>query len=118
MSFGFWLHYLSALLVVALMLLGLYVIVRSLARGRIMLAANRRLVNVVESTFVAPQTSVHVVKVAGRYFLVGGGNGKLSLLAELPAAEVEPWLEAQRRALAAPAQGFVQAVGSLWWKKP
>jgi flagellar biogenesis protein FliO len=41
-----------------------------------------------------------VVKVGGSYYLVGGGTGGVSLLAELPPDEIEPYIESQRVALA------------------
>jgi flagellar biogenesis protein FliO len=91
-------QYLFALVVVGLMLFGLYTVVRALGRGRLVTCADKRLVTIVESTFLAQNTTLHVVKVAGRYYLVGGGSGHVSTLAEVPSEEVEPWL-AQQRAL-------------------
>ena len=64
-----------------------------------MLSTGRRLVTTVESTALAQNVAVHVVKVAERYYLVGGGSAGVSLLAELAREDVEPYLEAQRRAL-------------------
>ena len=90
-------QYVLALAVVGLMLVGLYAVVRALGRGRIVAAAQKRLVSVVESTFIAQNTTVHVLKAGGRYFLVGGGSGHVNTLAELAADEVEPWLAQQRQ---------------------
>ena len=101
MSWGFWVNYFLALLIVALMLSGLYIIVRGLARGRIFASAGRRLVTVIESTALSQHVNVHVVKVGERYLLVGGANGSVSTLAELSADEVEAWLAAQREGIAA-----------------
>ena len=39
MTSGFWLNYIGALLVVALLLGGLYAVVRGLARGRVLASA-------------------------------------------------------------------------------
>jgi flagellar biogenesis protein FliO len=96
MSTGFWLNYALALVVVALMLGGLYIIVRGLARGRLLVSADRRLVTVLESTMLAQHVSVHVVKAGSQYLLIGGGQGHVNTLAQLPADEVEAWLEQQR----------------------
>jgi flagellar biogenesis protein FliO len=94
---GFWLQYLFALLVVALMLGGLYAVVRGLARGRLIASTDRRLVTVLESTPLAQHTALHVIKVGSRYYLVGGGsNGGVNSLTELEPAEVEAWLSNQR----------------------
>ena len=48
---------------------------------------------------LAQNVTVHVVKVADKYYLVGGGTAGVSLLAELPANEVEPYIEQQRQPL-------------------
>jgi flagellar biogenesis protein FliO len=101
MSWGFWLNYFLALTIVALMLGGLYIIVRSLARGRVFALANRRMVTVLESTALSQHASVHVVKVGQRYLLVGGSNGNVSMLAELPNDDVDAWLANEREALSA-----------------
>lgn len=91
-----WFTYFGTLLVVGVMLLGLYVIVRGLSRGRVLGSADKRFVTIVESTAVAPNTTVHVAKVGSRYLLIGGGAGHLTTLAELPEQDVEPWLTQQR----------------------
>lgn len=96
MSGNFWVNYILALVVVALMLGGLYALVRGLARGRLLASANRRLVTVLESTALAQHTAVHVVKVGKNYFLLGAGNGHVSTLGELSGEDVETWLSEQR----------------------
>ena len=104
-------QYILALLVVALMLFGLYTVVRALGRGRLVASSDKRLVTVVESTFLAQNTTLHVVKVAGRYYLVGGGGGHVSTLAEVPAEQVEPWMREQRNLFDAQTQtltGFLK----------
>jgi flagellar biogenesis protein FliO len=93
---GFVGQYILALLVVALMLFGLYTVVRALGRGRLVTSTDRRLVTVIESTFLAQNTTLHVVKVGDRYYLIGGGSGHVNSLAEVPAEQVEPWLREQR----------------------
>lgn len=101
MSWGFWVNYFLALTIVALMLGGLYIIVRGLTRGRVFASANRRMVTVLESTMLSQHSSVHVVKVGQRYMLVGGSNGHVSMLAELPGDDVEAWMAHERETLAA-----------------
>jgi flagellar biogenesis protein FliO len=95
-SGSFWFRYALDMVVVALMLGGLYVVVRSLARGRVLVSAERRLVTVLESTMLAQHSTVHVTKVGNRYYLLGAGNGHVEMLGELPADEVEMWLKEQR----------------------
>jgi flagellar biogenesis protein FliO len=112
MSWGFWFNYAVALLVVALMLLGLWVVARGLSRGRIFASASRRMVTVLESTMLSQHVAVHVVKVGERYFLLGGSNnGTVSTLSELPPDEVDAWLKAQRETLGK--AGWLGVVGSM-----
>lgn len=100
MGAGFIGQYVLALVVVGLMLFGLYAAVRALGRGRLVTSADKRLVSVVESTVVSQQTTLHVVKVLDKYYLIGGGAGHVSTLAEIPAEQVEPWMHEQREAFA------------------
>jgi flagellar biogenesis protein FliO len=103
---GFAGQYILALLVVALMLFRLYSVVRALGRGRLVSSTDRRLITVVESTFLAQNTTLHVVKAGERYYLIGGGSGHVSNLAEVPAEQVEPWLREQRNLFAAQTQSI------------
>jgi flagellar biogenesis protein FliO len=86
-----------ALALVVLLLFAMAYIARALQRGRVVMTSGRRLVSTIESTGLAQNVAVHVVKVGERYYLVGGGTAGVSLLAELPREEVEPYLNAQRQ---------------------
>jgi flagellar biogenesis protein FliO len=94
-----WLRAISALALVALLLLALYWGLRLLSQGRLVSMGRTRLVSVVESTFVGQNVSVHLMKVAGRYLLVGASSGHVGLISELSPEEVEPLIESQRQAL-------------------
>ena len=72
---------------------------RLLHRGRVVITAERRLLTVVESTALNQHASVHIVKVADRYYLVGGGSAGVNQIAEVPGEVVEPHIEAHRKAL-------------------
>lgn len=109
-------QYILALLVVALMLFGLYTVVRALGRGRLVASTDRRLVTVVESTFLAQNTALHVVKVGERFYLIGGGSGHVNTLAEVPAEQVEPWLRDQRTLFAQQTQSLTGFLRQL--RKP
>ena len=99
MSVGLAFQVVWAFTLVGLLLFILAYAGRALQRGRVVLSSGRRLVTNVESTVLAQNVAVHVVKVADRYYLVGGGSAGVALLAELPREEVEPYIEAQRRVL-------------------
>jgi flagellar biogenesis protein FliO len=88
---GFVGQYLLAVLVVALMLFGLYAVVRAVSRGRLTAAADRRLVTVIESTFLSQNATLHVVKVGARYYLIARGE-HVKALAEVPSEEVAVYL--------------------------
>src|SRR5580658_2945940 len=113
MSGSFWLSYAFALVVVALLLGGLYAVVRGLARGRILVSADRRLVTVLESTVLSQHSTLHVIKVGARYYLIGGGQGHVTSITELPAEEVEAWLDTQRALLRTTQRSIADLVKSL-----
>lgn len=113
MTSSFWLSYVLALVVVALLLGGLYLVVRGLARGRILTSASRRLVTVLESTPLAQHSALHVIKVGTHYYLIGGGQGHVTSIVELPPEEVESWLENQRALLRTTQKSLADMVKSL-----
>ena len=88
-----------AFAVVALLLVVLTYGVRLLNRSRIVAASGKRLVSVVESTFLAQNVTLHVVKVGDRYYLVGGGSAGVTHIADVPGDVVDPYIETQRKAL-------------------
>jgi flagellar biogenesis protein FliO len=101
MDIAFALHVVQAFAIVGLLLAGLIYLGRTFQRGRLVAGAGRRLVTTIESTALAQNVTVHVVRVADKYYLVGGGAAGVALLAELPAEEIEPFVESQRAALLA-----------------
>jgi flagellar biogenesis protein FliO len=100
MNLAFVFQVVWALALVVLLLVGLTYVARAVARGRVVIGTGKRLVSTVESAMLAPNVTVHVVKVGGSYYLVGGGTAGVSLLAELQPGEIEPYSESQRVALA------------------
>jgi flagellar biogenesis protein FliO len=88
-----------AFAIIALLLLGLTYGARALNRGRIVAAAGKRLVTVVESTPLSQNSTVHVVKVGDRYYLIGGGSAGVTHIADVPSDVVDPYIETQRKAL-------------------
>jgi flagellar biogenesis protein FliO len=88
-----------AFALVALLLAGLTYAVRMLSRGRLIVAANRKLVTVVESTFVAQNVTLHVIKIGDRYHLIGGGSAGITKIDEVPAELAQGWLDEQKRTL-------------------
>jgi len=111
MDIAFLFRVITAFALVALLLVGLTYVVRQLSRGRLVVASSRRLVSVVESTFLAQNVTVHVIKVADRYYLVGGGSAGVSKIEEVPAESVTPWLDEQRRALTGQRDAVMRLMG-------
>ena len=101
MDIAFVVQIVWAVALVALLLVAMGYIARTIQRGRLVGASGRRLVTTIESTALAQNVTVHVVRVADKYYLVGGGTAGVALLAELPAEEIDPFVEAQRAALMA-----------------
>lgn len=87
MTVGFALHYLFALGVVALLLIGLNAAARIFARGRAT-AAQTKTVRILDSVALTKQASLHIAGVeGGRRYLVGTGGNRITLLAELEVRE-------------------------------
>jgi flagellar biogenesis protein FliO len=101
MELSVWIRAITALALVALLLYGMFWVLRLLSQGRLLALGRSRLAVVIESTFLSQNTAVHVVKVARRYYLVGASHGHVALITELPADEVEPYVESQRQAAVA-----------------
>ena len=114
MNIAFVLQVVWAFALVALLLVGMMYVGRAIQRGRIVTSVGRRLVSTIESTALAQNVTVHVVRVADKYYLVGGGTAGVSLLAELPASEIEPYIEAQRTALLAQRETLMRPFTRLW----
>lgn len=101
MDIAYVLRVVEAFAIVGVLLFALVYLGRTFARGRLVAPRGGRLVTTIESTALAQNVAVHVVRVADKYFLVGGGSAGVALLAELPSGEIEPFVEAQRAALEA-----------------
>lgn len=114
MDIAFVLKVIWAFALVALMLVGMMYVGRAVQRGRVVASVGRRLVSTIESTALAQNVTVHVVRVADKYFLLGGASGSVSLLAELPPGEIEPYIEAQRVALAAQRSTLMRPFARFW----
>jgi flagellar biogenesis protein FliO len=84
---SFWAAYAIKLAVVAAVLAALYALARFLRRSAFFLRGPGRRVDVIESTVLAPNAALHVIRVGERYFLLGSGG--LNKLAELEPGEPE-----------------------------
>lgn len=102
-----------ALGLVALLLFALTYVVRALSRGRLVVAANRKLVTVVESTFLAQNVTLHVVKVGERFYLVGGGSAGVTKIDEVPADVAQPWLDEQKLHLTGQRDAVLRLIGKF-----
>jgi flagellar biogenesis protein FliO len=99
-----------AFALVALLLAAMTYAVRMLSRGRLLVAANRKLVTVVESTCVAQNVTLHVVKVGERFYLVGGGSAGITKIDDVPAELAQTWLDEQKRTLTGQRDAVVKLV--------
>ena len=83
--------YFVGLATVAAVLAAFYATVRFCTRAR--LQSRRRLIAVVVTAPVAQNTILQIVRIGERYYALGGGLGRLTLLCELPAPEITARLE-------------------------
>jgi flagellar biogenesis protein FliO len=114
MDIAFVVQIVWAIALVVLLLVAMGYIARTIQRGRLVVASGRRLVTTIESTALAQNVTIHVVRVADKYYLVGGGTAGVSLLAQLPADEIEPFVESQRAALLAQRETLMRPFSRLW----
>ena len=86
---------LGAFAVIALVLFALQFVARAGLRQRLASGGSRRLVTVLETTFLPNAASLHVVKIADKYVLIGRSGGHIATLSEIPPENVDAWLAAQ-----------------------
>ena len=113
MTVGLFFQFVYALVVIAIVLFALTWIVRFLSRGRLLAATATKLVSVVESTFLTQHSTLHVVKVGDRFFVVGGGQAGITLISELPPEQVNEWIDSQRQLVRAQRAGVAALFNRL-----
>ncbi|MGH7708641.1 MAG: flagellar biosynthetic protein FliO [Vulcanimicrobiaceae bacterium] len=95
MDFALATRMLSALAVIVLVLFGLQAFARFALRSRLAAGNDRRLVHVIETTFLPNASSLHVLRIADRYVVVGRSGGHIAFLCDIPPDSVASWLAAQ-----------------------
>jgi flagellar biogenesis protein FliO len=98
MDFGLATRMLSALAIIVVVLFGVQAFARVALRSRLAAGGDRRLVHVVETTFLPNAASLHVVKIADRYVVVARSGGHIALLCDIEPEKIEAWLTAQSNA--------------------
>ena len=88
---------LYALSVVGVVLFIVWYLIRMLGRKRLVVGVNRRLVTVIETTYLSQQSMMHVVRIGARFFAIGGGANGLTLISELESEPLDAWVDNQRR---------------------
>jgi flagellar biogenesis protein FliO len=83
MDLGLLVRACAALVAIAIVLAGLAFVLRARMRP------GGRLLRVLETVFLPGAASMHVVAVAGRYYVVGRGGAGVALLCEIPAEALE-----------------------------
>ncbi len=90
-------HYVFGLLVVAVVLAALWLAAQKVRAGSFLPGTEKRLFRVMQSTLLSPDTLVHVVKIADRYYALGGGRGTLCVLCELSPETVTAPTQSQQK---------------------
>ncbi|MBC5829571.1 MAG: flagellar biosynthetic protein FliO [Candidatus Eremiobacteraeota bacterium] len=78
-------RYVLGLAIVGALLFALWFAARAVRSGSLVSRNDKRLIRVVQSTLLSPDTAVHVVKIAEKYYALAGGNGHICVVCELPA---------------------------------
>lgn len=81
----------AASIVIAFVLAGVQIVATRLGRASLGRRGGTRLVSLVDTTHLPGAASLHVVRVADRYFVLGRSSSSLQTLAEISAAEMERW---------------------------
>ena len=90
---------LAACAVIALVLAALQFAMRGVVRGRARAGLRGgRLVSVLETTLLPNASSLHVVRVADRYVVIGRSSGHIATLCEVPPESIEAWRGAAQSA--------------------
>lgn len=89
----------AACIVIALVLGVVQMLAARLGRSRMAtgVGVGGRLVTLVETTYLPGAASLHVVRVAERYYVLGRSGTAISTVCELPSGDVERWLDARAR---------------------
>jgi hypothetical protein len=82
---------LGACAVVALVLVGLKAVAGIALRPGMPASPAGRLMNVVETTLLPGAASLHVVRIAERYYAIGRSGGHVATLCEIPSDSVAHW---------------------------
>jgi len=98
MDYAFAVRMLGAFAVIALVLFALQFVARAGLAQRLTASRGRRLINVLETTFLPNAASLHVVKMGDKYVVIGRSGSTIANLCELPPESVEVWLAQQSQA--------------------
>ena len=78
----------AACVVIALVLVALQIIARTMLRGRAAVRPGGRLIAVLETTMLPNAASLHVVRVAEKYYVIGRSGARIATLGEIAAESV------------------------------
>ena len=87
---------LGAFAVIAIVLFTLQYVASAGLHRRLGAQSGRRLVTIVETTYLPNASSLHVVKIGEGYAAIGRSAGYIVKLADVPSETVDGWLAAQR----------------------
>ncbi len=105
---------LAACIVIGLVLGAVQFVAGRLGRVRLERGTGGKLVSLVETTMLPGAASLHVVRVADRYYVIGRNAAAISTLCEIPFESVDRFLETRRESDAdavAPMLRFAERFG-------
>lgn len=92
-----WLRALYAIAIVAALLVVLNYILRTIQRGGTF-GLGERMVEVLETTPLAHASALHLVRIAEKFYVIGGSQAQASLICEVPAEAVDAWRRTRKAA--------------------
>jgi flagellar biogenesis protein FliO len=104
MDVSFAARMLGAFAVIAIVLFALQYVARAGLHRRLGAQGGRRLVTIVETTYLPNASSLHVVKIGEEYAVIGRSANYIAKLADVPSETVDGWLAAQAASPLAGAQ--------------
>ena len=92
-----WLRALYAIAIVAPLRVVLNYILRIMQRGGTF-GIRERMVEVLETTPLAHASALHLVRIAEKFYIIGGSQAQASLICEVPADALESWSRTRKTA--------------------
>ena len=104
--------------VIALLLCALAAVLRYEPLNRLLSSPRRRLINPIETTALSSTSSLHVVRILDRYYVLGSSSGSISVVCPIEREGVEAHLRALRARPSVSWRSILRAIRRKSMKQP